>query len=169
MSVKTCAMNDSRPGATRHPALIYGPANLVSLIGLGDSIYLTVQHLTGQSVRCAVTTGCSSVLSSQYATIAGLPTAAFGALAYFAAFSLATLAIFGYERARTALAILVAPMLFMTLWLLYVQAFVLHAFCEYCLLSAGMTLTLVALVVAARFVIPSSKNSHEETKNANEE
>ncbi|MBO0725538.1 MAG: vitamin K epoxide reductase family protein [Blastocatellia bacterium] len=150
-------MNDSRPGAARHPALIYGLAMLVSLIGLGDSIYLTIQHLTGQSVRCTVTTGCSAVLSSHYATVAGVPTAAFGALAYFAAFSLATLAAFGYERARTALAILVAPMAVTTLWLLYVQVFALHAYCEYCLLSAGMTLTLVALVVLARFVIPTSE------------
>ena len=158
MSVKTSAMNDSLTGAARHPALIYGPAMLVSLIGLVDSIYLTIQHLTGQSVRCTVTTGCSAVLSSQYATVAGLPTAAFGALAYFAAFSLATMAAFGYERARTALAILVTPMLIMTLWLLYVQVFVLHAFCEYCLLSAGMTITLAALVAAARFVIPRNTN-----------
>jgi uncharacterized membrane protein len=151
-------MNDSRTGAARHPALIYGPAMLVSLIGLGDSIYLTIQHLTGQSVRCTVTTGCSAVLSSHYATIAGVPTAAFGAAAYFAAFSLATLAVFGYARARTALAIIVAPMLIMTLWLFYVQAFVLRAYCEYCLLSAGMTLTLTALVATARFVIPAPGN-----------
>ncbi|HEX5085307.1 MAG TPA: vitamin K epoxide reductase family protein [Blastocatellia bacterium] len=150
-------MNDSRSGATRHPALIYGPAMLVSLIGLGDSLYLTIQHLTGQSVRCSVTTGCSAVLSSQYATIAGVPTAAFGALAYFTAFSLATLAVFGYERARTALALLVALMLLVTLWLLYVQVFALRAFCEYCLLSAGMTVTLVGLVIAARFLVPLQK------------
>lgn len=139
----------------RHPALIYGPAMLVSLIGLGDSIYLTVQRLTGQSVKCTVTTGCSAVLSSHYATVAGIPTAAFGSLAYFAAFSLATLAAFGYERARTGLALLVAPMLVMTLWLLYLQSFVLHAFCEFCLLSAAMTLTLTALVTAARFFLPA--------------
>jgi uncharacterized membrane protein len=139
MSVKTSAMNASQTGATRHPALIYGLAMLASLIGLGDSIYLTIQHLTGRSVRCSVTTGCSAVLSSNYATI-----------------SFATLAVFGYERARTALAILVAPMLAMTLWLLYVQAFVIRAYCEYCLLSAGMTLTLAALVAAARFLMPAS-------------
>jgi uncharacterized membrane protein len=150
-------MNDSRSGAARHPALIYGPAMLVSLIGLGDSLYLTIQHLTGQSVRCSITTGCSAVLSSQYATIAGVPTAAFGALAYFTAFSLATLAVFGYERARTALALLVALMLLVTLWLLYVQVFALRAFCEYCLLSAGMTVTLMGLVVAGRFLIPPQK------------
>lgn len=148
-------MINSQPSTTRRPTLIYGAAMLVSLIGLGDSIYLTIQHITGQSVRCSVTTGCSAVLSSHYSSIAGVPTAAFGALAYFAAFSLATLAAFGYKRARTALAMLVAPMLIMTLWLLYLQAFVLRAYCEYCLLSAGMTLALAAIVVAARFIIPT--------------
>jgi uncharacterized membrane protein len=161
MNAKNSGMNDSRPGAARHPALIYGPAMLVSLIGLADSIYLTVQHLTGKSVRCSVTTGCSAVLSSHYATIAGVPTAAFGALAYFAAFSFATLAAFGYARARTALALLVAPMLVMTLWLLYAQAFVLRAYCEYCLLSAGMTLALAALVAAARFVISTPAKTED--------
>lgn len=140
----------------RHPAIIYGPAMLLALIGLADSLYLTVQHLTGQSVRCTITSGCSTVLSSPYASIAGIPTAAYGVLAYFAAFSLATLATFGYGWARTGLALLVAPMLLATLWLLAVQAFILHAYCQYCLLSATMTLLLTLLVVVARFVLPVS-------------
>lgn len=135
--------------------MVYGPAMLISLIGLADSVYLTVQHLTGQSVRCTVSNGCSAVLSSSYATVAGIPTAAFGALAYFAAFSFATLAAFGYERARTGLALLIAPMLITTLWLLYVQVFVLHAYCEFCLLSTAVTLALTILVAAARFVLPA--------------
>ena len=132
--------------------MIYGLAMIVSLIGLGDSIYLTVQHLSGRSVKCTVTNGCSAVLSSSYATLAGIPTASFGRLAYFAAFSLATLAVFGYTWARTGLALLVVPMLAMSLWLVSVQAFKLHAFCEFCLLSAAMTLILTLLVVAARLL-----------------
>jgi len=148
-------MTDSQATKRRHPAMIYVPAMLVALIGLADSIYLTVQHLTGKSVKCTVTNGCSAVLGSKYAIIAGVPTAAFGALAYFAAFSLATLAMFGYQQARTGLAILVAPMFLMTCWLVYLQAFVLNAFCEFCLLSAAMTTTLTALVIAARFILPS--------------
>ena len=143
-------MEHSPPVPPRRLIMLYGMAILFSLVGLVDSIYLTVQHITGRSVRCSVTTGCSAVLSSSYATIAGVPTAAFGALAYFTAFSLATLAAFGYERAQTLLTVLVAPMLITTLWLLYTQAFVLRAYCEYCLLSAAMTLTLTALVVIAR-------------------
>jgi uncharacterized membrane protein len=134
----------------RRLACIYGTAMLVSLIGLVDSVYLTVQHLAGRSVRCAVATGCSKVLSSRYAEVAGIPTAALGALAYFLAFSLATLVVFGHERARTGLAVVVVPMFLTTLWLLYVQAFVLHAYCDYCLLSAGMTIILTGLVAAGR-------------------
>lgn len=154
-------MTDSQATKRRHPALIYLPAMLVSLIGLADSIYLTVQHLTGKSVKCTVTNGCSAVLGSKYAIIAGIPTAAFGALAYFAAFSLATLAVFGYSQARTGLAILVVPMFLMTCWLFYLQAFVLHAFCEFCLLSAAMTITLTVLVISAQFFLQSSGSATE--------
>ena len=154
-------MTDLQATKRRHPALIYLPAMLVSLIGLADSVYLTVQHLTGKSVKCTVTNGCSAVLGSKYAMIAGIPTAAFGALAYFAAFSLATLAVFGYSQARTGLAILVVPMFLMTCWLFYLQAFVLHAFCEFCLLSAAMTITLTALVISAQFFLQSSGSATE--------
>lgn len=151
-------MTELQATKRRHPAMIYIPAMLVALVGLADSVYLTVQHLSGKSVKCTVTNGCSAVLGSKYAMIAGIPTAAFGALAYFAAFSLATLAVFGYEQARTGLAILVVPMFLMTCWLFYLQAFVLHAFCEFCLLSATMTLTLTALAIAAKFVLPATNS-----------
>jgi uncharacterized membrane protein len=36
-----------------------------------------------------------------------------------------------------------------TLWLVLVQVFVLHAFCDYCLLSAALTLLLTTTVFAA--------------------
>ncbi len=50
-------MTELQATKRRHPALIYVPAMLVSLIGLADSVYLTVQHLTGKSVKCTVTNG----------------------------------------------------------------------------------------------------------------
>jgi uncharacterized membrane protein len=140
-------MENSGSAGLRRVAMLYGAAMLISLIGLGDAIFLTVHHLTGRSVRCAISTGCDTVLASPYATMGGIPIAAFGALAYFAAFSLATLVTFGYERARPLLAFVVTLMLLSTLWLFYLQAFVLHAFCDYCLLSAAMTLALTVVVV----------------------
>lgn len=130
---------------------MYYLAALLSLVGLADSVYLTVTHLTGENVVCVASSGCSEVLSSSYASVGSIPLGAFGALGYFTAFSLATLAAFGYARARTFLAVVVAGMLATTLWLLYVQAFVLHAFCDFCLLSAGLTFALAAIVTASHF------------------
>jgi uncharacterized membrane protein len=144
-------MNDSESVPELSHPWLYRLAAVLSLVGLADSIYLTVTHLTGENVTCVASSGCSEVLSSAYASVGKIPLGAFGALAYFAAFSLATLAAFGYPSARTLLLIVVAGMLATTLWLLYVQAFVLHAFCDFCLLSAGLTCSLTALVVAGYF------------------
>lgn len=127
-------------------------AALISLVGLCDATYLTIEHISGRSVRCMIVSGCDEVLSSSYATIAnGIPVAALGALAYFTAFSLALLAAFGYDAARRLLIPLVALMFLATLWFLYLQAFVIKAFCAYCLLSAIITTTLTLLVLGRRF------------------
>ena len=120
---------------------------LVSLVGLGDALYLTVQHLTGESLRCTLISGCSEVLSSPYAQIGSIPLAAVGAFAYFTVFSLAILAAFGYRFVRVPLTLLVAVMFVMTLWLLYLQAFVIRHFCQYCLLSAAVTTVLTVIVL----------------------
>lgn len=131
-------------------------AALLALVGLGDSIYLTVQHLTGESLRCTIISGCSEVLSSPYAQVGSVPLAAIGAAAYFTVFSLATLAAFGYRSTLPFLKIVVALMFLTTLWLLYLQAFVIRHFCQYCLLSAGVTFALAMLVViASRTTRPS--------------
>ena len=127
----------------------YIAAAIVSLIGLADAIYLTVEHVTGQSVRCTIVAGCSEVLSSQYAVVAGVPLAAIGAAAYFTVFSLATLAAFGYRVAGMLLTVVVSLMFVFSLWLIYLQAFVIHAFCQFCLLSAAVTTALTVLALSA--------------------
>ena len=80
--------------------------------------------------------------------------AAFGAAAYFAVFSLALLAAFGYARARIFLTLVVAVMFGVSVWLLYVQAFILHAFCPFCLLSAALTFFLAGIIVATPSTMP---------------
>ena len=128
---------------------LYVTAAVVSLLGLADALYLTVEHVTGQSVRCTIVAGCSEVLSSQYAVVAGVPLALIGAAAYFGVFSLATLRAFGYRIAATLLTPLVLLMFLVSLWLIYLQAFVIHAFCQFCLFSAAVTTALTVIVLIA--------------------
>jgi uncharacterized membrane protein len=126
---------------------MYIAAALLSLIGLTDALYLTVQHIAGRSVPCSVTSGCEEVLTSSYAVVAGIPLAALGAAAYFGVFSLATLAAFGNRIFGVLLRPLVALMVLVSLWLFYLQAFVIRAFCQFCLLSAAITIALMIIVL----------------------
>jgi uncharacterized membrane protein len=128
---------------------LYLIAAIVSLIGLGDAIYLTIRDIAGESLRCTIIAGCSEVLSSKYAHIGSVPLASVGAFAYFVFFSLAILAAFGYGFVRPLLLILVSFMFLATLWLLYLQAFVIRHFCQYCLLSGAVTITLTVLIASA--------------------
>lgn len=127
--------------------IFYTIAALVSLGGLAEATYLTVAHFVGGAVVCGGSPDCSSVLGSVYGSVAGIPVAVFGAVAYFTAFSCATLAGFGYAWARRLLAVTVGAMFAATLWLLVVQAFVLHTFCRYCLFSAALVFVLAAQVI----------------------
>jgi uncharacterized membrane protein len=147
MASKSKHFADSPPARVRSSA-VYWIVAVVALLGLADATFLTVAHLTGDDAVCGSFAGCSTVLGSAYATIKGIPTAAFGVMAYFTLFSAAVLAAFGYTRVRKFLFALVAAMFIAALYFLYLQAFVLHAFCPFCLFSAAMTFLLAGILVA---------------------
>jgi uncharacterized membrane protein len=157
VSARKPSSGPARESATRESRApsggqrLYIASAILSLVGLVDALYLTIKHLTGQGVQCTVTMGCEEVLTSSYATVGGLPLAAFGAAAYFTVFSLATLALYRYHVARTLLFYLVAAMTLASLFLIYVQAFVIGKWCQFCLLSAAVTFCLMAIALAGRF------------------
>jgi uncharacterized membrane protein len=126
-------------------------AAIVALVGLGDAIYLTIHHYTARPVPCSILEGCEMVLTSQYATIMGIPLALYGAIAYLIAFVLAVLTIFGKRKTWFLFGLQVTVMSVFTIWLLYVQGIVLEAFCQFCLLSALVTFTLFIIALASRF------------------
>jgi len=142
--------------ASRLRTIFYTIAAIVSLAGLDDATYLTVQALTGETLVCGGSPDCFRVLCSSYTRIGGIPVALAGTHAYCSVFSFATFAAFGYARARTFLVLTIGAMFLVTLWFLYVQAFLLHAYCRYCLISAAVTFLLAGLAIA---LPPSPKSS----------
>jgi uncharacterized membrane protein len=150
-------MNEGGPNALDTPRAklrkrLYTVAAIIALLGLADGIYLTVEHVTGRTAQCIASSGCQDVLSSKYAAMGPVPLAALGALAYFTAFSTALLAAFGFAKCGPLFTLLVGIMFATTLWLLYLQAFVLHAFCDYCLFSAGVTTVLTVIAITNAFL-----------------
>jgi uncharacterized membrane protein len=124
-------------------------ATLVACIGLADSGYLTIKHLQGAYIRCGG--DCSAVLGSRYAEgIAGVPLAGFGAIAYGIVIVSVILAACGISIGRQIFVVMATTMALFSVWLIYLQAFVIHAFCKYCLASAAVCFTLAALVIIDR-------------------
>jgi uncharacterized membrane protein len=125
-------------------------AALVALVGVADALYLTVHHYTNEPVPCSLVEGCETVLTSQYAEIGGVPLAAFGSAAYFIAFALALLAGFGNRSMWTLFGVQSAIMAAFAVWLIYLQGFVIGAFCQFCLLSAATSFTLFILFLISK-------------------
>jgi uncharacterized membrane protein len=148
IKVKREVETQSEMPGTRARMILNSAAAVIALAGLGIAVYLSVMALSGETAACGGSAGCAEVLGSSYAKIAGVPIALLGILGYFAVFCFATFAAFGYKQARLLLGVTVSAMFCMTLWLLYVQAFLLHAFCRYCLFSAAFTFLLAGLAVA---------------------
>ena len=122
----------------------------LALIGLGVSIYLTYVELTHARALCGPVGDCNAVQSSPYAKLFGvLPIGIAGAIGYVAIF-----AAWLWRRLRTdSIAKIAGPAmcgmaLFGTLfsiYLTYLELFVIHAVCIWCLSSAVIITVLMLL------------------------
>lgn len=131
---------------------------LLSFIGILDAGYITMEAFTGGTVVCPLVGGCNEVLQSPYAQIFGYPVALYGLIFYFSIFILSFLYLDrGNKYVFTVLTFLPALGFLFTLWFLYLQAFVIKAYCFYCLISAGLSTILFALALWASVQIARNK------------
>ncbi len=124
-----------------------------SVVGALDSVYLTWIKLSHNETLCAPGLGdCYTVNTSRYAEIFGIPIAIFGLATYLALIGIllfderipflqenGTLALFGISLVG----------FLYSLYLSYLEEFVIHAWCPYCILSAVM-ITIVFVVAIIR-------------------
>jgi len=119
-----------------------------ALIGFADSAYLTAQHVRGVIPPCGLASSCDTVLTSKYASVGPVPVAALGLL-YYGAIIVLLIAYVdsgAYRPLHIATWLIGAGMLG-TIYFISIQAFVLHAWCLYCLTSALMTFILFLCAV----------------------
>lgn len=111
----------------------------LALVGLGISVYLTILKVAGEAPLCVVGGGCESVQTSEYSVVLGIPVAVYGA-AWSAVALAASLAWWRFGD-RRALLLLYAGGLGATLieaYLVYLELFVIHAVCSWCV-AYGVT------------------------------
>lgn len=117
---------------------------ILSIVGLGISLYLAITHYLGFTVPCDITKGCEAVLNSKYATMLGLPLSVWG-VAYFSVVVLNALLANHYLICRKILTIVlglgaVSAMVFLSL-----QFFVIKKICQYCLSTDLLSIVIFIL------------------------
>ncbi len=116
----------------------------LAAIGLAISAYLTWTHFAGVAPACAGgSQGCETVQSSRYAAVLGIPVSVVGLVGYASLLFSAALRTEGGVYLGFFLALV--GTLF-SAYLTYIEVFVVHALCQWCLASAGV---MVAALICA--------------------
>ena len=132
------------------PRVLRAAVAAVALAGAGVASYLVYARYAGVALLCTGG-GCEAVQHSRYATLAGVPVAALGLLAYLLVF---VTALFRTELARaTGVATALAGVIFGA-YLVYVQLALIHRICEWCLASDALMTVLAALAILRVLVEP---------------
>jgi uncharacterized membrane protein/glutaredoxin len=123
---------------------------VLAIVGLGASIYLTYIEVTHSRALCGPVGDCNAVQSSPYAKLFGvLPISLLGAIGY-----IAILVTWFWRRFRTdALSKIAGPVMYamalfgtlFSIYLTYLELFVIHAVCIWCLSSAVIITALMLL------------------------
>jgi uncharacterized membrane protein len=119
---------------------------ILAAAGLLVSIYLTFKTYDPSSVACSIGGGCETVLSSDYAKILGIPVSVFGILWYVIQLGLIYFLLVKKSSSPSLLRIWAALGLVFSLYLLYLEAFVIHAYCTWCLVSLAIVIATVVLL-----------------------
>ena len=123
----------------------------LTLLGLFDSLYLLYSYTSSSRPMVCIGTGCDAVRASAYSSLWGVPVPVFGVAGY----ALLAIVIFAEPLFTAALARL-ARFVFLgmtgigflfSLYLDYLQAFVIHSYCAWCVASGIVMAALFALAI----------------------
>ena len=153
---KQSATLRSLPSALRSDKIILSLILSLGFLGFLNATYLTMLHLSNAIPPCSVTHGCSEVLTSQFASVGPIPISGLGMGYFVTVMILAILFLQKHYAVFLKLLLGLTTLGFLTgLGLLYNQAAVLHAFCQFCLLTE-LTLTLMFLLTGYSFLMKNS-------------
>ncbi|MEK9156751.1 MAG: vitamin K epoxide reductase family protein [Patescibacteria group bacterium] len=130
----------------------------IAFVGLADALYLTAHHYFGVPLACGPFSGCETVTSSVYSVVLGIPVALPGALYYLAMF-FGILLAWEYKSLTYFRYICLFSIcgVFASAWFLFVMAFLLHAWCTYCLVSVATSTLLFGLCMYGLHVTKPQK------------
>jgi len=127
---------------------------LLALVGFFVALYLWLHALGyGGAIKCGASGGCEVVQTSQWAVFLGLPVAFYGVVGYVAVFGVALAALKPAALAERHWNVLLAGLtsvgFLFTVYLTYLELFVIHAICRWCVGSAVIITAIWLVSIAA--------------------
>jgi uncharacterized membrane protein len=125
---------------------------LLAIVGVCIALYLTLYKVGVIGVLSCSVGSCETVNTSKWSMLLGIPIAAWGLGAYVA---LLVLAMAGSGEAREEsvpisrmIVVLAAWSVLFSAWLTYLELFVIHAICIWCVSSALLWVVILAVSIA---------------------
>ena len=138
-------------------------AALMSLLGLFVSAYLYLYKIGRIGTLACGTGGCETVQNSPWSRFAGVEVALIGILGYGLLFLVAMLALQPGLAPRRwpadLLAALAAVGVLFTAYLTWLELFVIHAICRWCVGSAAIIVSVLVLALLARRRAPEPRTA----------
>jgi uncharacterized membrane protein len=162
----------SKSSEIKIPKWFFVTGLILVCIGLINAAYLTYSHYQiSYDSFCPVTAegygDCHDVTNSEYSVILGVPLAVLGVLYYI---SVLFVLIILWKKKKECLLWLLSVVtslgLLFSIWLVYLQLWVLQAICPYCMLSALVSVLLFVLDVVFIFQSKKIKSNLYEYKKA---
>ena len=122
---------------------------LVALAGVFVALYLTLYKLGYIGTLACAVGSCETVQTSKWATFLGFPVGAWGVGYYLFVLALALIGLTARyadsQRLSDVLLVVTGFGLLFSLWLTYLELFVIHAICQWCVISAILATILFIL------------------------
>ena len=126
-------------------------AALVALAGMFVALYLTLYKLGYIGTLVCAVGSCETVQTSKWATFLGFPVGGWGVAYYVAVFALSITGLSAALSESRGVSLLLLGMtgfgVIFSLWLTYLELFVIHAICQWCVISAILAIALFVISV----------------------
>jgi uncharacterized membrane protein len=133
---------------------------VLALVGLFVALYLWLHALGfGGAIKCGASGGCETVQTSHWAVFLGFPVAFYGVVGYLAVLIVALVSLrpaaLVERKWNVMLGVLATAGVVFTAYLTYLELFVIHAICRWCVGSAVIiTLIWIVSVLSLRSPAP---------------
>jgi uncharacterized membrane protein len=134
-------------GVVVQDRLLRAAVAIVALAGVAIAAYLTYVHYQPDALICTASGGCETVQESDYATLLGIPVSLLGLCAYLVVLALV---VWDSELARVGAAAIALASVGFAAYLVSLQAFVIDAWCVWCLANDVVIVPLLAILTVWR-------------------